>query len=77
MGGKATEAGFERALRRLARNLKERRTALGLTQEDVADAAGVALRHYQKLESGEVNVTLRTLVRVTEALNTRVNELLH
>lgn len=49
---------------------------LKLTQEDVADAAGLAIRHYQKLEAGEVNVTLRTLVRVAEVLRVQVNELL-
>ena len=29
---------------------------------------GLVTRHFQKLEAGEVNVTLRTLVRVAAAL---------
>jgi len=68
--------GLERALKRFSRSIRDRRLRLGLTQEDVADSAGIALRHYQKLEAGEVNVTLRTMVRIAEALRLQVHELL-
>jgi transcriptional regulator with XRE-family HTH domain len=47
------------------RRLREDR---GLTQEQLANAAGLAARHVQKIEAGEVNVTLRTLVCLGTAL---------
>lgn len=35
--------------------LKERRTELGMTQMQVAEAAGIKLRRYQRYEDGEVD----------------------
>lgn len=55
--------------------LKRRRRALGLTQEDVADHLGIVPRHYQKIESGKANITLRTLVRLSDALKLPVRDL--
>ena len=52
----------------LAANLRYLRKARGLTQEQVAEAIGINWRHLQKLEAGEVNVTLRTLARICEGL---------
>lgn len=34
--------------------LKEARSAAGMTQQQVADHLGVSLRHYCRIESGEV-----------------------
>jgi transcriptional regulator with XRE-family HTH domain len=49
-------------------NLRRQRSALGLSQEEVAERLGIATRHYQKIESGELNVTLATLCKVADAL---------
>jgi transcriptional regulator with XRE-family HTH domain len=49
---------------------------LGLTQEEAAHRIRMATRHYQKLESAQLNVTLRTLVRVADAFQLEVKELL-
>lgn len=49
-------------------NLREAREAQGLTQEHLAHLAGLATRHLQKIEAGQVNVTLRTLARLGSAL---------
>jgi transcriptional regulator with XRE-family HTH domain len=59
---------FKRAFHRLAVVIRRRRTELGLSQEDVAHAMGVATRHYQKLEAGELNPTFMTLLKAAEAL---------
>lgn len=37
--------------------LMYRRKEFGMTQQQVADAAGITLRQYQKLESGERNMS--------------------
>lgn len=36
-------------------NLKNARRAAGFTQQDVADRLGIGLRHYQKIEAGDLN----------------------
>jgi transcriptional regulator with XRE-family HTH domain len=47
-----------------------------LTQEEAADRAGIDYKRWQRLESGTVNATLRTLLRVADALGTNVWEML-
>jgi transcriptional regulator with XRE-family HTH domain len=61
-------SSFDKACVRLAKKAREKRTDLDLTQEAVAEAAGLSPRHYQKFEAGELNVTLKTLCRVADAL---------
>lgn len=56
--------------------MRRHRARLGLTQEEAAHRMGVAPRYIQKLESGEVNATLRTLARVAATLHIEVGELL-
>jgi transcriptional regulator with XRE-family HTH domain len=46
------------------------RLAAKLTQEDAADRARIDYKRWQALEEGRANPTLRTLVRVAEALET-------
>lgn len=44
------------------------RVAAGLTQEEAAERIGLDPRHLQKLERGEANATLGTLLRVADGL---------
>ncbi|MDA9189375.1 helix-turn-helix domain-containing protein [bacterium] len=44
--------------------IKKYRIQLGKTQQEVADAMGIKLLPYQRLESGENNPTLKTLIKV-------------
>ena len=53
---------------RIARQIRLRRKARGLTQEQVAVQADIGWRHLQKIEAAEVNVTLRTLCSIAAAL---------
>lgn len=68
-----TEGHYRRLQKHIARAIQRQRRALHFTQEDVAHASGIAVRHYQKLEAGELNVTIRTLVRVAKALRCDVS----
>ena len=61
---------------RLARALRRERSRRGWTQERAAEAAGMYARHYQKLEEGSVNATLRTLSRLGMAFGIDAVELL-
>lgn len=54
------------------RGLVERRIDLGLTQEELADLAGVSRAALQRLEAGVASTRLETLGRVAEALGCRV-----
>ncbi|MBI4522938.1 MAG: helix-turn-helix transcriptional regulator [Deltaproteobacteria bacterium] len=58
----------------LGERLREIRTAQGLTQEDLQDR-GMSYRYYQRIETGKVNLTLRSLERVASALNVTVWDL--
>jgi len=51
--------------------LRHQREGLGMTQQEVADAAGILLRQYQRLESGErsmASTSLRIGLSVCDAL---------
>ena len=66
----------ERELRRrLAASVAHYRAALGLTVEAAAERADLDRRHWQKVEAGETNATLRTLGRLTRALGVEVRRL--
>lgn len=56
-------------------NIRRLRAARGITQEHLAHVAGLATRHLQKIEAGQVNVTLRTLGRLGAALGVGVSTL--
>ncbi len=58
---------------RVIKQLKERREALGVTQEILADISGVSLRAIKQFESGEGNPTLHTLSKLAEALGLEVS----
>ena len=58
---------------RVIKQLKERREALGVTQEMLADISGVSLRALKQFESGKGNPTLDTLSKLAEALGLEVS----
>ena len=61
--------------RRLTAGLKRQRKRLGWSQERAAEALGIVPRHYQKIEAGELNVTLRTLDRLCRAFSVDIDQL--
>jgi DNA-binding XRE family transcriptional regulator len=67
---------FDRARKQIARNVRNRRIALELTQEQLAERAQLDLRHFQKIEAGELNLTLKTLCLLARALRTNLVDLL-
>ncbi len=60
--------------------LRERRVVLGMTQQQVADKAGIILQQYQKFESGERDImssSFRTACKVIEALEMDITDFYH
>lgn len=62
-------------MKRLGTNVKRLRMEKGHSQEDMRDL-GFNYRYFQKLEAGQVNVTLDTLVRLTKAFKCELSDLL-
>ena len=60
----------------LGASIRTRRNELGLSQEALADTAGIDRSHMGKIERGERNVTLLNLCRVANALECSPSALL-
>ena len=54
--------------RALAQNLRKERQAQELTQEELADRAGMSSRYVGSIERGSVSATVSVLGRLAEAL---------
>jgi transcriptional regulator with XRE-family HTH domain len=68
--------GEESLQLRLGAAIRERRIALGLSQEGFADAIKMHRAYYSKIERGERNLTLLTLLRVANGLGIKPSQLL-
>jgi transcriptional regulator with XRE-family HTH domain len=49
-------------------NVRRLRTARGMIQQELADAAGVHLRFVQRIELGRTNLGVEVLVKMADAL---------
>jgi y4mF family transcriptional regulator len=52
--------------------LKQRRNQLGITQTDLSELSGIALRTIKLVESGKNNPTLDTLIKLAEVLGMEI-----
>jgi transcriptional regulator with XRE-family HTH domain len=59
-----------------AENVRRKRTALGLSQEALAERAGVHRTYVGMLERGEKNVTIYNIERIADALSVEPASLL-
>ena len=55
--------------------VKDRREALGLTQEEFAERAGIHRTYLSDIERGTRNVSLINIERLSSALSLRLSEL--
>ena len=60
----------------LGRNVHEFREAAGMSQERLAELAAVSRGYLSRIESGHVNVTLSTIVRIANVFQVEVIDLL-
>jgi len=56
--------------------VRARRLSLALAQTDVAERTGIAQTELSRIELGRVNVTMRTMIRLADALACEVPDLL-
>ena len=73
VSGKHDSAG---QLKRLGEAVRARRKSVGLSQEALADAAGIDRSHMGKIERGERNLTLLNLLKIAAALDGLPSDLL-
>lgn len=57
-------------------NMRVRRHSLKMSQEDVADKAGMTRQRYQRLEKGNVDFNIITLQKLSNALDIDIIKLL-
>ena len=62
-------------LARFGTAIRTRRKAMGLSQEALADHAGIDRSHMGKLERGERNITFLNIVKIANALDCKPSEI--
>jgi transcriptional regulator with XRE-family HTH domain len=60
---------------KFGRRVRQLRERAGLTLERASSEAEMDLAHWQKIEAGNVNVTLGTMMRVANALGAKLSDL--
>ena len=63
-------------MRAIGNKLLAIRKRSGLTQSEVAEAAGLSMRTYADIERGTVNMRVETLLRICRALNITPDDIL-
>lgn len=65
----------EKLLKRFAKNLKKARGKRSISQEELAEKAGIALSQVARLETGKLNTSISTVFAILKALDAEANEL--
>jgi transcriptional regulator with XRE-family HTH domain len=63
-------------LKAFGANVRRERYARGLTQEKLAELTGISTRNLQKVEAGQLNILLTTVLRVQLGLRCPWNKLM-
>ncbi len=66
---------FRTAARLVGRTMRRQRETLGRSQEFIAERMRVTVRNYQKMEAGDLNLTLGTLSAISRVLKIPLAEL--
>jgi DNA-binding XRE family transcriptional regulator len=62
-------------LKQVGKNIANFRKSHALTQRDVANKVGITYRYFQSIESGNANMTLSTLFRISQFFGVQIYEL--
>ncbi|MBW8871072.1 MAG: helix-turn-helix transcriptional regulator [Leifsonia sp.] len=65
-----------RAAQVFGQRVRDARIALGMSQEDISNLADMHVTNYGRVERGEANSELHTIVRIATALDVDPGELL-
>lgn len=59
-------------MEQIGQTIKDRRKELGVTQQEVAELAGVGINSLVAIERGKGNPSLKTLLRILEVLGLEI-----
>jgi len=62
-------------LKQIASYIKTARFCYGLTQKDLASESDVSFRTIQNIEAGDLNYTLKNLIKVISVINLELSSL--
>lgn len=62
-------------LKKIGNNLRAERNRLNLSQEELAEMADLQRQHISKIENGQINMRVSTLVPLLKALNIKFEQL--
>ncbi len=65
---------MEELLKRLGRGIREKRKAIGLSQEALAERVSIHPTHLSRIERGETNTTILILHRISEELGVGIDQ---
>lgn len=63
-------------LKKVALNIKRIRKEKGITQVDLAYSCGFEKQNMQRIEAGKTSPTLKTLLKISEALEVDIKDLI-
>jgi transcriptional regulator with XRE-family HTH domain len=63
-------------LKFLGANIRRERNSKAMTQEKLAELADLNIRTVQKIEAGDINILITTLIRLRKALGAKWENLL-
>ena len=72
----ADRSDHERALSSLGDAIRARRQELGMSQEALADAAGINRTHMGEVERGKRNISLMGMAKIAKAMDTNASAIL-
>lgn len=72
----ADRSDHERALGKLGDAIRARRHELGISQEALADAAGINRTHMGEVERGKRNISFMGVVKIAKAMDVKASHLI-
>jgi len=68
------ETRYDAALKMIGKNVRAIRNSKGLSMEEVANEANIEYRQLGRIERGEGNTTINSLLKIAEALKVNISE---
>jgi len=72
----ADRSDHERVLGNLGDAIRIRRQALGMSQEALADAAGINRTHMGEVERGKRNISFMSIVKIATAIDAKASDII-
>ena len=67
---------MDEQLKQIGERLRGLRDVLDLTAQEVADTVGISLEKYEKIENGEVDITISNLMKIAHKYGVSAEELM-